>query len=39
MAIDRLSILTLKVSHERGNRRTDVSQEHIDTCNNKLSST
>ena len=37
-AIDRLSILTLKVYHmKEETERTDVSQEHIDTCNNKLS--
>ena len=37
-AIDRLSILTLKVYHmKEETERTGVSQEHIDTCNNKLS--
>jgi hypothetical protein len=36
-AIDRLSILALKIYHmEQEVKRTDVSQEHIDTCQNKL---
>ncbi|NMA72713.1 MAG: DUF4254 domain-containing protein [Bacteroidales bacterium] len=36
-AIDRLSILTLKIYHmKEETERTDVSQEHIDTCQQKL---
>ena len=36
-AIDRLSILALKVYHiQRETERTDVSNEHIEACNRKL---
>ncbi|MBC7126165.1 MAG: DUF4254 domain-containing protein [Bacteroidales bacterium] len=36
-AIDRLSILALKIYHmEQEVKRTDVSKEHIDNCQNKL---
>ncbi|TGJ99218.1 DUF4254 domain-containing protein [Leptospira semungkisensis] len=36
--IDRMSILELKIYHmDEQTRRTDVSQEHINTCKNKLS--
>ncbi|MEY1640187.1 DUF4254 domain-containing protein [Tenuifilum osseticum] len=36
-AIDRLSILALKIYHmEQEVKRTDVSKEHIDSCQNKL---
>lgn len=37
MAIDRMSILSLKIFHmEKQTRRTDVSQEHIATCRKKM---
>lgn len=37
-AIDRLSILALKIFHmKQETRRTDATKEHLDSCSNKLS--